>query len=122
MPPPARFVGVVGGVWSLGLLALVVTGSASLRTDQFPPKSRARTVNAWVVAGSSGVTVAELSRVPCRTTLPSMNTQYQTCGPSSVEDHASVAYVAPTSFAERVGCVGGIESAGSVKLTLLLGF
>src|SRR2546423_3799608 len=89
MPPPDRFVGVMGGVWSLGLLALVVTGSASLRTDQFPPKSRARTVNVWLVAGSSGVTVAELSRVPWSTTLPSMNTQYQSCGPSSVELQAS---------------------------------
>ncbi len=49
-----------------------------------------------------------------------MNTQYQTCGPSSVDDHASDTWVGPTSVAASVGCVGGIESAGNVKLTALL--
>src|SRR5687768_1729320 len=57
-PPSASAVtltGCVGGVWSLGSAASVVTNTGSLNGDRFPSTSRARTVNVYVVSWSSGV-------------------------------------------------------------------
>jgi hypothetical protein len=49
-----------------------------------------------------------------------MKTVNQIFGPSSVDDHVSAMWVGPTSVTETTGFVGGVVSAGSVKLTELL--
>lgn len=50
---PRSFTGRVGGSWSAGVGAGVVTAAAALGAERFPAASRARTVKAYAVEAVS---------------------------------------------------------------------
>ena len=66
--------------------------------------------------------VPDVSLEPDRIASPFLKTVNQTFGPFSTDDHASEAHVGPTSVIVTAGLAGGMVSAGSVNVTVLLYF
>src|SRR5687768_4002349 len=81
---PVPRAGVVGGVTSFGLGAGVVASTGSLTGDRLLAKSRACTVNVYVVSGSSSGKICDVFCESVITWAPFSFTWYQIFGPLSV--------------------------------------
>src|SRR5688500_3757361 len=78
---PVPRAGVVGGVTSSGLGAGVVASTASLTGDRLLEKSRAWTVNVYVVSGASSGKICDVFGEVVITCVPFICTSYQIFGP-----------------------------------------
>jgi hypothetical protein len=84
-------------------------------------KSRAWTLNVYVVCGVRSGKICDVFDEAVITGVPFSRTSYQMCGPLSVAVHMSATWVGPAPVTETRGVVGGTMSAGVVAVTKLLG-